>query len=177
MGVRTVRYCDITGIASDDVTHHELQIDQMRVEIDLVESEYQRLLQALQPFIDAGHVDASIPTPTAASPTGTGPAHGQHRDLLTDLTTIAAGRTRVSLHEAVASLHQLDPGAYRTWTTRTLAKALPDTAKPYNDKEGRWLSLRNIITARGISTTRHPNKKRRKPQPGKLKPGPRTGLF
>lgn len=104
------------------------------------------------------------------------PGNGQPRDLLADLTTIAAGRTRVSLHEAVASLHQLDSGAYRTWTTRTLAKALPDRAKPYSDKDGRWLSLRNIIAARGISTTRHP-KKTREQRSGKPQPGPRTSLF
>ncbi|WP_226360811.1 hypothetical protein [Pseudonocardia sp. ICBG1142] len=44
MGVRTVRFCDITGVESDDVVHHELQIDQMRIEIDLLDTE--RLIQA-----------------------------------------------------------------------------------------------------------------------------------
>ncbi|WP_226351922.1 hypothetical protein [Pseudonocardia sp. ICBG601] len=62
MGVRTVRFCDITGVESDDVVHHELQIDQMRIEIDLLDTEYERLLDVLRPFIDAGRVEASIPT-------------------------------------------------------------------------------------------------------------------
>ena len=33
----------------------------MRVEIDLVDTEYERLLATLQPFIDAGRIEASIP--------------------------------------------------------------------------------------------------------------------
>ena len=156
MGVRTVRYCDITGIASDDVTHHELQIDQMRVEVDLVEAEYQRLLQALQPFIDAGRVEASIPTPAAAGTPTTG--DGQPRDLLADLTAIMAGRKRVELKEAVASLQQLDPATYGTWAPRVLAKALPAAAKPYRSDGGRWIPMKRILAARGTPTTRHPKK-------------------
>lgn len=60
MGIRQIRYCDITGTETD-VDQHELHIDQMRIEIDLASAEYRRLLDALRPFIDAGRVEASAP--------------------------------------------------------------------------------------------------------------------
>lgn len=60
MGIRQIRFCDITG-AENDVESHEIHIDQMRVAIDLAGSEYRRLIEALQPFIDAGRVEASVP--------------------------------------------------------------------------------------------------------------------
>lgn len=64
MGIRQIRYCDITGTETE-VDQHELHIDQMRIEIDLASSEYQRLLEALRPFIDAGRVEASVPDKSA----------------------------------------------------------------------------------------------------------------
>lgn len=60
MGIRQIRFCDITG-TEDDVGSHELHVDQMRIAIDLADSEYRRLIEALQPFIDAGRVEASVP--------------------------------------------------------------------------------------------------------------------
>lgn len=66
MGIRQIRYCDITGTETD-VEQHELHIDQMRIEIDLASVEYRRLLEALQPFIDAGRVEASVPGTAALS--------------------------------------------------------------------------------------------------------------
>ncbi|MCE3551065.1 Lsr2 family protein [Pseudonocardia sp. RS11V-5] len=60
MGIREIRYCDLTG-SEHDVESHELNIDQMRVQIDLAGPEYRKLLSLLQPYIDAGRVDASIP--------------------------------------------------------------------------------------------------------------------
>lgn len=66
MGIRQIRYCDITGTETD-VEQHELHIDQMRIEIDLASIEYRRLLEALQPFIDAGRVEASVPNTAALS--------------------------------------------------------------------------------------------------------------
>jgi hypothetical protein len=60
MGIREIRFCDLTG-SEHDVESHELNIDQMRVQIDLAGPEYRKLLGLLQPYIDAGRVDASIP--------------------------------------------------------------------------------------------------------------------
>ncbi len=203
MGVRTVRFCDITGVEADDVVHHELQIDQMRIEIDLVDTEYERLLEALRPFIDAGRVEASIPTAPAVSGSAAGsefistggsgatsgdavvapaaapaPAvsgsvagagDGGGRDLLADLTVIAAGRARVKVVEAAASLQQLDPVAYAGWSTpRILVRHLPYVAKPYSADGGRWISTKKIIAARGVARRRQ-----KKAKSG----GPGSGLF
>lgn len=60
MGVREIRYCDISGTEAD-VESHELNIDQMHIQIDLAGPEYQKLLELLQPYIDAGRVEASVP--------------------------------------------------------------------------------------------------------------------
>ena len=60
MGVRQIRFCDISG-TERDVKPHELQIDQMRIEIDLADPEYTKLLNMLRPYLDAGRVEASIP--------------------------------------------------------------------------------------------------------------------
>lgn len=70
MGIRSIRYCDISG-TEHDVDGHQINIDQMRIEIDLAEHEYRKLLNLLQPYMDAGRVEASAPElPTsAASPT------------------------------------------------------------------------------------------------------------
>lgn len=69
MGIRQIRYCDITG-TENDVESHEIHIDQMRIAIDLAGSEYRRLIAALQPFIDAGRVEASVPA-AGSLPDGT----------------------------------------------------------------------------------------------------------
>ena len=58
MGVRQIRYCDISGVEGD-VDQHEIHIDQMRIEIDLSGSEYRKLLEVLRPYMDAGVVEAS----------------------------------------------------------------------------------------------------------------------
>ena len=60
MGTRQIRYCDLSG-AEDGVELHEVQIDQMRIEIDLAPGEYAKLLKLLQPYLDAGRIEASIP--------------------------------------------------------------------------------------------------------------------
>ena len=60
MGVRQIRYCDLSG-GEEDVESHVLQIDQMRVEIDLAAAEYRTLLEVLGPYIEAGRVEASAP--------------------------------------------------------------------------------------------------------------------
>jgi hypothetical protein len=60
MGIREIRFCDLSG-SEQDVESHELNIDQMRVQIDLAGPEYRKLLELLQPYIEAGRVDASIP--------------------------------------------------------------------------------------------------------------------
>ncbi len=52
MGTRQIRYCDLSG-AEDGVELHEVQIDQMRIEIDLAPKEYDKLLKLLQPYLDA----------------------------------------------------------------------------------------------------------------------------
>lgn len=72
MGLRHIRYCDISG-TEHDVETHELNIDQMRVEIDLAAEEYRKLLQLLRPYIDAGRIEASmpdLPPPTTEQPRG-----------------------------------------------------------------------------------------------------------
>ncbi|MBP2371724.1 Lsr2 family protein [Pseudonocardia parietis] len=53
MGIRQIRFCDITG-TENDVESHEIHIDQMRIAIDLAGSEYRRL-------IEAGRMEASVP--------------------------------------------------------------------------------------------------------------------
>lgn len=69
MGTREIRYCDISG-SEQDVEPHELNIDQMRLEIDLSATEYRKLLDLLRPYIDAGRIEASAPNlpPRAAKP-------------------------------------------------------------------------------------------------------------
>jgi hypothetical protein len=59
MGIRPIRYCDITGAEErpgQEVEAHELHIDQMRLQIDLAAGEYQKLLALLRPYIDAGRI-------------------------------------------------------------------------------------------------------------------------
>jgi hypothetical protein len=58
MGTRQIRFCDISG-SETEVASHELFVDQMRVEIDLSAAEYRKLLALLQPYIDAGRVEAA----------------------------------------------------------------------------------------------------------------------
>jgi hypothetical protein len=56
MGIRPIRYRDITGAEErpgQEVEAHELHIDQMRLQIDLAAGEYQKLLALLRPYIDA----------------------------------------------------------------------------------------------------------------------------
>jgi hypothetical protein len=60
MGIREVRFCDITG-SETDVEPHELHIDALRVEIDLADAEYRKLLEMLRPYMDAGRLEASAP--------------------------------------------------------------------------------------------------------------------
>ena len=60
MGVREIRYCDITG-TEDGVESHEIHLDQMRIAIDLAAGEYQKLLTVLRPYMDAGRIEASVP--------------------------------------------------------------------------------------------------------------------
>jgi hypothetical protein len=66
MGIREIRYCDISG-SEDDVSPHELHIDQLRVEIDLADPEYRKLLELLRPYMDAGRLEPSAPD-TASLP-------------------------------------------------------------------------------------------------------------
>ena len=58
MGIRQIKFCDISGLEGD-VETHELNIDQMHVEIDLAPGEHRKLLDLLQPYIQAGRVEAS----------------------------------------------------------------------------------------------------------------------
>lgn len=58
MGTREIRYCDISG-AENGVETHELNIDQMHIEIDLGAGEHHKLLELLQPYIRAGRVGTS----------------------------------------------------------------------------------------------------------------------
>jgi hypothetical protein len=60
MGTREIRYCDISG-AEGDVESHVVQLDQMRIDIDLTPAEYDKLVRLLQRYIDAGRVEASVP--------------------------------------------------------------------------------------------------------------------
>jgi hypothetical protein len=70
VGVRQIRYCDITG--EEPAEAHEINIDQMRIEIDLGASEYERLLQILGPYIDAGRVEAAARSVSTAGGGGIG---------------------------------------------------------------------------------------------------------
>ncbi|NMH99497.1 Lsr2 dimerization domain-containing protein [Pseudonocardia acidicola] len=70
MGVRQIRYCDISG--TEPAESHEINIDQMRIEIDLSGAEYERLLEILGPYIDAGRVEAAARNVRTARPGGAG---------------------------------------------------------------------------------------------------------
>ena len=70
MGIREIRYCDISG-SEDDVAPHELHIDQLRIELDLADTEYHKLLKLLQPYMDAGRLEPSAPD-TASLPSRPG---------------------------------------------------------------------------------------------------------
>lgn len=70
MGTREIRYCDISG-TENEVETHELNIDQMHIEIDLAPAEHRKLLDLLQPYIQAGRVEASaraFTTPRSRNP-------------------------------------------------------------------------------------------------------------
>ncbi|RTL67210.1 MAG: hypothetical protein EKK42_14395 [Pseudonocardiaceae bacterium] len=60
MGIREIRYCDISG-TEDEVETHELNIDQMHIRIDLAGPEYRKLLDLLGPYLEAGTIEASVP--------------------------------------------------------------------------------------------------------------------
>ena len=73
MGVRQIKFCDLSGVEKN-VQTHELQVDQMRIEIDLADPEYAKLLKLLQPYLDVGRIEASVPagmTRRSAPPSGT----------------------------------------------------------------------------------------------------------
>ena len=78
MGVREIRFCDISG-TEKDVESHELHVDQMRIDIDLAGPEYQKLLKVLAPYIEAGRVEASMPGD--ARRRGARPARSSSTDL------------------------------------------------------------------------------------------------
>jgi hypothetical protein len=84
VGVRQVKFCDISGV-EDGVESHEVQLDQMRIEIDLAPGEYDKLLSALRPYLDAGRIEASIPD---------GAAFGHHRE-----STRASSSTGLTVEE------------------------------------------------------------------------------
>lgn len=84
MGIREIRFCDISG-SETDVTTHELHIDQLRVEIDLADVEYRKLLDILRPYMDAGRLEASAPD-TAALPRGPRAARRAHAPAGSGLT-------------------------------------------------------------------------------------------
>lgn len=71
MGTRSSRYCDISG-TEEDVEAHVINIDQMRVEVDLAGREYRKLLELLQPYIGAGVLEASAPDLPRATVSTTG---------------------------------------------------------------------------------------------------------
>jgi len=58
MGVRQIKFCDLSGVEKN-VQTHELQVDQMRIEIDLADPEYAKLLKLLQPYLDVGRIEAA----------------------------------------------------------------------------------------------------------------------
>lgn len=89
MGIRSIRYCDISG-TEDDVDSHHINVDQMRVDIDLAASEYHKLLTLLQPYIDAGRIEASAPDFAGpAAPTRRGRARTR-----TDLNAVERAQLR-----------------------------------------------------------------------------------
>lgn len=84
MGVRQIRYCDVSG-SEHDVETHALNIDQMHVEIDLAAEEYRKLLQLLRPYLDAGRVEASMPDlPSSGKSRRTTRPRGKRGGLSTD---------------------------------------------------------------------------------------------
>ncbi|MBN9733811.1 MULTISPECIES: histone-like nucleoid-structuring protein Lsr2 [unclassified Pseudonocardia] len=91
MGIRQIRYCDVSGV-EDDVESHEIHIDQMRIEIDLAGAEYRKLLTALRPYVDAGRVEASAP---ASVPDRGGPRREGERRPPTRTGLSAAEREQV----------------------------------------------------------------------------------
>lgn len=80
MGIREIRFCDITG-SEQDVAPHELQIDQMHLEIDLAETEYRKLLETLAPYMEAGRVEASAPATASLPQRRPAPGQGPPRKL------------------------------------------------------------------------------------------------
>ncbi|RSM88239.1 hypothetical protein DMH25_41215 [Streptomyces sp. WAC 01325] len=50
----TVYTDDLTGVESDEVQRHTFSLDGVNYEIDLVSDNYDRLFEALAPFIDKG---------------------------------------------------------------------------------------------------------------------------
>lgn len=94
MGIRQIRFCDITGTETD-VEPHEIHIDQMRIAIDLADSEYRRLLEALQPFIDAGRVEASLPDAAALPDGASSPRNRPRRRASTSTGLSAAEREQL----------------------------------------------------------------------------------
>ena len=88
MGIRQIRYCDITGTETD-VEPHEIHVDQMRIAIDLAGSEYRRLIEALQPFFDAGRVEASAAA-TSALPDRTASQQSRSRRRASTSTGLTA---------------------------------------------------------------------------------------
>lgn len=70
MGVREIRYCDISG--TEPAEPHEIIVDQMHIQIDLAATEYQRLLALLEPYLEAGSVEAATHAVRPARRTGAG---------------------------------------------------------------------------------------------------------
>jgi hypothetical protein len=115
MGIRSIRYCDISGTV-DDVDAHEINIDQMRVEIDLAASEYRKLLELLKPYLDAGRIEASAPDFSRLS------APARRRTRSTDLTADERARLRQWAEEKgipVAANNRFKMSIVNQWRAET----------------------------------------------------------
>ena len=139
MGIRQIRFCDITGSESD-VEPHEIHIDQMRIEIDLAASEYRRLLASLQPFIDAGRVEASAPS-TAALPHDSASTSSTPRGRHAPTRSGLSGPERDQLRQwaqargiPVPPNNRFKQSLIRQWRQDTSEPA-PDTAADTTDRQ------------------------------------------
>ncbi|MER7982833.1 Lsr2 family protein [Streptomyces sp. NPDC095817] len=105
----TVYTDDLTGTESEDVQTHSFSLDGVKYEIDLVSDNYDKLFEALAPFIEKGRKTGRRETDTRRArklPAG-GPTSEEIRAWAreNDYQVSDRGRVPAAIHEAYRAVH------------------------------------------------------------------------
>ncbi|MEU0788225.1 Lsr2 family protein [Streptomyces sp. NPDC006173] len=104
----TIYTDDLTGAQSQEVRTHIFSLDGVNYEIDLVSDNYDKLFEALAPFIGAGRKTGRTSGPSRARKTQVeGPSSEEIRAWARENNHLVSDRGRVpaAIHEAYRAAH------------------------------------------------------------------------